>query len=52
MSFDKYHLIFGKNEDELSLKNGGDIITDRKEQKLLGVIMDKNLSCKSASEMK
>ena len=45
---DKCHLmIFGKNEDELSLKIGSDMITESKDEKLLGVIIDRKLSFKS-----
>ena len=45
LNTDKCHLmIFGKNEDELSLKSGSDIITERKEEKLFGVIINRKLS--------
>ena len=44
----KCHLMmFAKNEDELSLMIGDDILTESKEKKLVGVIIDRKLSVKS-----
>ena len=48
LNTDKCHLmIFGKNEDELPLKIGSDMITESKDETLLGVIIDRKLSFKS-----
>jgi len=40
-------LIFGKCREKLSLKIGEEEMTERKEEKLLGVIIDKKLTFKS-----
>ena len=40
-------MIFRKNEDELSPMIGDDIVTESKEKRLLGVIIDRKLSVKS-----
>ena len=48
LNAEKCHmLIFGKCREKLSLKMGEEVITESKEEKLLGVIIDKKLAFKS-----
>ena len=48
LNTEKCHLlIFGKSREKLSLKIGEEVITESKEEKLLGVIIDKKLNFKS-----
>ena len=48
LNAEKCHLlIFGKNRDKLSLSIGDEVITESKEEKLLGVIIDTKLTFKS-----
>ena len=48
LNAEKYHLlIIGKNRDKLSLSIGDKVITESKEEKLLGVIIDNKLTFKS-----
>ena len=48
LNTEKCHLLlFGKNRDKLSLTIGDEVITESKEEKLLGVIIDNKLPFKS-----
>ena len=48
LNAEKCHLlIFGKSRERLSLKIGEEVITESKEEKLLGVIIDKRRTFKS-----
>ena len=48
LNAEKCHLlIFGKNRDKLSLSIGDEVITESKEEKLIGVIIDTKLTFKS-----